>query len=130
MIGSKIQRLRKSRGWSQGDLGSSIGRNQSRIAKWELNSGVPTPADLMRLADAFGVDIRYLCDDKQQEPAKPDVEEPRYTEVEMLVLGLMKQLGARTVLDRIVGCGDPSAEKTSGPIAPIAVHKRPVRNGE
>ena len=50
-LAGKIRTLREANRWTQSQLGIKIGRHQSRIAKWEMSSGEPTPADLLGLVE-------------------------------------------------------------------------------
>ena len=144
MIGAKMRRLREQKGWSQGDVGASIGRIQSRVAKWELGQGEPEPADIVRIADLFDVDLRYLCDDSKTEPHESGTEKTdmahgesswTLTEDEKFLIMLSREVGgARHIASRFLAslsaCEEQRPEDPVGPTAPIRVHKRPPHHVE
>lgn len=100
-IAAKLVQLRRQRGWTQMDVATKIGRAQSRIAKWELSEGQPGPGDLLALANAFGVPIVYLCDDKMTEPKQAETT-PAMSEDETLILGLIRRIGTDRAIDLLV----------------------------
>ena len=116
-IAIKLRRLRQERGWTQADLGQRIGRAQSRIAKWELSEGAPTPADIRALADAFDVSLEYLCDDRSNEPNKPKAAEPAQpmlTKDQEFLLLLADRMGVQALLDRVLNLSQPIPPQSTG----------------
>jgi transcriptional regulator with XRE-family HTH domain len=127
IIGGKIQRLRKSRGWSQADLGASIGRHQSRVAKWELGQGKPEPHDILRIAETFDVSLRFLCDDSETEPHQEEsMGVSEMNDDEKFLFALAKKVGARKIVDHYLGIGEPvkdDSDGTPGLAKPIALRR-------
>jgi transcriptional regulator with XRE-family HTH domain len=122
-IPQKLSALRRKKGWTQVDVASRIGRAQSRVAKWELGEGMPTPRDLLRLADAFDVPIAYLCDDEMTDPAQAS-QKPDLSEGEVLILGMVRRIGEERAIDRLMGIGEIQSQN---PQSPISVTQRPIK---
>jgi transcriptional regulator with XRE-family HTH domain len=53
---------------TQKALAESIGRVQSRVAKWEKSEGQPGPSELFKLAKSLETSLDYLCDDQAASP--------------------------------------------------------------
>ena len=68
--------LRKSRGWSQEELGERLGVTRQTVSKWELGATTPELEKLVELSELFGLSIdelvkggRSLGETKQAQPA-------------------------------------------------------------
>lgn len=61
----RILMLRKQRGWSQPALGKQIGTSGAIIGRYERGEITPSIEVAKKLADAFGVTLDYLVDDKE-----------------------------------------------------------------
>ncbi len=61
-LGSKIKKVRESRGLSQGELGEKIGRSGSAISSYECNVQAPPMDVLLSIASALNVSINYLVE--------------------------------------------------------------------
>lgn len=59
-FGPRVLRLRKKRGWSQGDLAHRIRKSSSTISAYESDIVMPSLEAASDLADAFGVSVDYL----------------------------------------------------------------------
>lgn len=59
-IGNRVQLLRKEAGLNQKQLAEIIGVNQNTLSRYETNDRQIQPADVVRLADYFGVSCDYL----------------------------------------------------------------------
>ncbi|OGR93720.1 MAG: hypothetical protein A2V88_00755 [Elusimicrobia bacterium RBG_16_66_12] len=62
-IGQRVARLRRQRGWNQSDLASASGVPQSWISRLEArrkNQRIDF-ANVLRLADAFGISVDFLA---------------------------------------------------------------------
>ncbi len=137
LIGAKMRLLRESRGLTQGDVAASIGRHQSRVAKWELGQGNPYPADILRLADLFEVSLRFLCDDSDTEPHQAEDTVSGVTDMnddEKFLMALAKKVGARTIVDHYLGISEPAKTEDS-PGSPriakaVATHVRPMKGDD
>ena len=63
---AKLKELRKSRGWSQGQLAQKIGADLQRVSKYERGVIWPTMELMVRIAKAFDVSVDFLIrDDKE-----------------------------------------------------------------
>ena len=62
---NKLRHLRKTKGWSQGQLGKMIGADLQRISKYERGVMWPTMELMVRLAKVFEVSVDYLIRDKE-----------------------------------------------------------------
>lgn len=60
----KLKKLRKNRGWSQGQLAQKIGADLQRISKYERGVMWPTMELMVRIARAFEVTVDYLIRDE------------------------------------------------------------------
>jgi len=60
----KLKKLRKNRGWSQGQLAQKIGADLQRISKYERGVMWPTMELMVRIAKAFDVTVDYLIRDE------------------------------------------------------------------
>lgn len=63
-LGTKIERLRKSKGLSQKDLSKKAGVSQQIIARWENNKTVPKYDKLIPLSTALGIPVQQLLLDE------------------------------------------------------------------
>lgn len=61
----KLKKLRKNRGWSQGQLAQKIGADLQRISKYERGVMWPTMELMVRIAKAFEVTVDYLIRDEE-----------------------------------------------------------------
>lgn len=67
-----IRTLRKERGLSQEALAEALGVSRQAITKWEDGSALPSTANLLSLADFFGVPLEQFVRPLSQEEAKSD----------------------------------------------------------
>lgn len=51
----KLMELRKSRGWSQEELGERLGVTRQTVSKWELGATTPEMEKLSALSELFGI---------------------------------------------------------------------------
>ena len=65
MLGEKLQKLRKARGWSQEELAGKIEVSRQAISRWESGETLPDAANLLKLSDLFGVTSDYLLRDEE-----------------------------------------------------------------
>ena len=59
-IGAKIVALRKSRGYTQADLGAYLNISYQAVSKWERDESCPDFETLSKIAQMFGVPISYF----------------------------------------------------------------------
>lgn len=59
-FGEQICRLRKSKGWTQKNLGEKLGKKVSTISAYETNAKLPSAECLITMADLFDVSIDTL----------------------------------------------------------------------
>ncbi len=62
MIGERVRKYRRQKGWSQEQLGAMVGISQSKISKIE-NGNWDSLSDLKLIAKALGVKLKDLIDD-------------------------------------------------------------------
>lgn len=59
-IGSKLQSLRKAKGFSQQHVADRIGMKRSTISNYEIDRRLPSLTDLKRIAEFYGVGLDYF----------------------------------------------------------------------
>lgn len=64
-FGYRLHALRKQRGWSQPELGKKIGTSGAIIGRYERGEITPSIEVAKKLADACGVTLDYLVNDKE-----------------------------------------------------------------
>lgn len=74
----KLMNLRKSRGWSQEELGDKLGVTRQTVSKWELGATTPEMEKLAAMSELFGISVDELikggdCNETKSEPF-PDIE--------------------------------------------------------
>jgi transcriptional regulator with XRE-family HTH domain len=68
MIGEKLKKLRKERGWTQKALEDSTGVAQRNISSYESGKLQPSSRTLRKFAEAFGVPFEELAGESRKEP--------------------------------------------------------------
>ncbi len=58
----RLKELRKSKKISQIKLGLELNMSQNTISRYETGEREPSIADLIRIADYFGVSVDYLLE--------------------------------------------------------------------
>lgn len=56
----KLMNLRKSRGWSQEELGDKLGVTRQTVSKWELGATTPEMEKLAQMSELFGISVDEL----------------------------------------------------------------------
>ncbi len=56
----KLTALRKSRGWSQEELGEKLGVTRQTVSKWELGATTPEMEKLAAMSELFGISVDEL----------------------------------------------------------------------
>lgn len=74
MFGEVLQKLRKSTGMSQVDLGRKLGVTKQAVSNWENNNILPSVDLLIRIARFFSVSTDYLL----------EIDKSHYIEIEGL----------------------------------------------
>ena len=59
-LGEKLQKLRKSRSWTQEELAEKVGVSRQSLSKWESDGALPDTANVIVLAHLFGATTDYL----------------------------------------------------------------------
>ena len=85
-IGSRINALRKERGWSQQQLAKKIGTSGPIIGRYERGAMTPSVEVAKKLADTFGVTLDFLVDDKGAADIKDKTMLQRLMDIEALEL--------------------------------------------
>lgn len=76
-LGEKLQKLRKARRLTQEELATQIGVSRQSLSKWESDGALPDTANIITLADLFGVSTDYLLREAEAaSPAAPIKEAP------------------------------------------------------
>ncbi len=77
-LGEKLQKLRKARRLTQEELATQIGVSRQSLSKWESDGALPDTANIITLADLFGVSTDYLLREAEaaDAPAAPIKEAP------------------------------------------------------
>jgi len=57
-----LKHLRNQKGLTQEDLAKKMDKDYSTIGKWELGQRNPIMADILKLADIFGVSVQDLVE--------------------------------------------------------------------
>jgi transcriptional regulator with XRE-family HTH domain len=65
-ISAKIKAMRDQLGWSQVELSRRMSLTQPTISDWESGKKLPTVANLIRLAELFGMPFSALVDSSSQ----------------------------------------------------------------
>lgn len=60
MFASRLKELRSEKGLSQHEIGKLVNMSKMAISHWEKGHSEPSIAQLIFLADYFGVTIDYL----------------------------------------------------------------------
>jgi transcriptional regulator with XRE-family HTH domain len=60
LLGERIRELRKERGWSQGELGTSIGADAQQVSRYENGRITPSAEVIVKIAETFDVSLDYL----------------------------------------------------------------------
>ncbi|MBU5626951.1 helix-turn-helix domain-containing protein [Oscillibacter sp. MSJ-2] len=64
-LGEHIQQLRKAQGLSQEGLGAALGVSRQAVSKWETGQTLPDTANLLAMAELFGVSADELAIQKE-----------------------------------------------------------------
>lgn len=59
-LGEKLQRLRRARGMTQEQLAEKVGVSRQSLSGWENDTALPDTANVIALAELFGVTTDYL----------------------------------------------------------------------
>lgn len=60
VFAEKLTQLRKSRGWSQEELGERLGVTRQTVSKWELGATTPEMEKLVEMSELFGLSVDEL----------------------------------------------------------------------
>ena len=84
-LGEKLQKLRKARSWTQEELAEKVGVSRQSLSKWESDGALPDTANIILLADLFGVTTDYLLREAASADAFTPMEAPATPTVVQLV---------------------------------------------
>ena len=62
MLSAKIKELRKAKGYSQTKLAQRLNISQGAVSQWETGETVPSAAQLVSIADVFGISLDELLE--------------------------------------------------------------------
>lgn len=73
VFAEKLTNLRKSRGWSQEELGERLGVTRQTVSKWELGATTPEMEKLAAMSELFGISVDELVKGGSvlEEPKQP-----------------------------------------------------------
>ena len=80
-FGNNLYTLRKSKGMTQQDIADKLGVTNKAVSKWETGEAFPETAQLVPLADMFGVTVddllrgRAAASESEQKVLLPDSEQ-------------------------------------------------------
>jgi transcriptional regulator with XRE-family HTH domain len=106
-FGAKVAKLRKEQGWSQPRLGKMIGTSGAIIGRYERSEITPSIEVARKLADAFGVTVDSLVNERdlpgilsdqemlQRWKALADLDQEDREKILYLVDGLIRDAKAR-----------------------------------
>lgn len=108
-FGEKLQKLRKARAWTQEQLAERLGVSRQSLSKWESDAVLPDTANVIALADLFGVSMDYLLLNKEhaQETVPmgmPEGEEEPATQGVIQVIQLVPPRKQAPPAALILGC--------------------------
>lgn len=72
----KLMEMRKSRGWSQEELGNKLGVTRQTVSKWELGATTPEMEKLAAISELFGITTDELikgCTSQNEFPTEQTV---------------------------------------------------------
>lgn len=61
MIGQKIKHFRKQKRLTQLELANKLGISDVCISRWENGINIPNLCNILKLAQALGVNVNQLC---------------------------------------------------------------------
>ncbi len=99
----KLQKLRKSGGYSQEELANELNVSRQAISKWELGT-IPDINNLIAISKFFDCSLDYLLNDAYEEPTVKKDEEPmtvkKHINVGVLlsIIGIVLSLVAFTTI--------------------------------
>lgn len=99
-LGEKLQKLRKSRSWTQEELAEKVGVSRQSLSKWESDGALPDTANVIVLADLFGVTTDYLL--RAVPEAAAPVESPAAPSVVQLIPPPKKSPPAALVIGSVL----------------------------
>lgn len=95
-LGAKLQRLRKARSWTQEQLAEKVGVSRQSLSGWENDTALPDTANVIALADLFGVTTDYLLRQDAQEKAAAEASPPSAAQARWRMSA--RELGARLMV--------------------------------
>ena len=84
-LGEKLQKLRKARSLTQEELAEKVGVSRQSLSKWESDGALPDTANIILLADLFGVTTDYLLREAAPADASAPAESPAVPPVVQIV---------------------------------------------
>jgi transcriptional regulator with XRE-family HTH domain len=69
-IGQRIRSARRSKGWTQAELGFRARLRETTICRYELGYHTPSIKHLIRIADALGVSVDSLLGRESEHHAR------------------------------------------------------------
>lgn len=77
ILGDKLYKLRKAKGWSQEELAEKLNISRQSVSKWESAASIPDLDKIVKLSELFDVSTDYLLKDEIEDmPEEPEASEP------------------------------------------------------
>lgn len=92
MFHTRLKELRELKDCSQQNIADFLGYSRAAISSYELGRTEPTYADLMKLADYFGVTVDYLIGHTPNEGAELLKFPPKLTKEQIALLEAFDKL--------------------------------------
>ncbi len=74
-LGDRIAELRKTKGWSQGELAKKVGVSYTQMSRYEIRGVQPPANTLKKLADVFDTTVDYLVSGDKDEKIKASLKD-------------------------------------------------------
>jgi transcriptional regulator with XRE-family HTH domain len=114
LIGERLFKTRRARGYTQEILGKRIGLSKRMVAHYEGNSATPDIDVLTKFADALGVTVSYILGESTQKKIDADISPVLRRHIEILQRLPVKE--QKTVIDMVEGLELKNRlKKTSSP---------------
>lgn len=97
-LGEKLQRLRRARGMTQEQLAERVGVSRQSLSGWENDAALPDTANVIALADLFGVTTDYLLRPAGEGGARQDAEAAPAAAPQKPPCMSARELGARLIV--------------------------------
>jgi transcriptional regulator with XRE-family HTH domain len=99
----KLKKLREDKPYSNAFIARKIDANPTVVGRWVSGKAVPSTDQYIALADLFGVSMRYLADDRINDPSMEGV---GISEEERFLLMAGRKVGIDTAVRRVIAADE------------------------